>query len=74
MYIISKLGKWDKTDNLKLYGDFGIDELLEAEQESYLLFLYNEYLEKAIKETKRVLKTKGIFVASGIHYRKDSKS
>ena len=50
MYIISKLGKWDKTDNLKLYGDFGIDELLEAEQESYLLFLYNEYLEKAIKE------------------------
>jgi len=50
MYIISKLGKWDKVDNLKIYGDFGIDELLETHQESYLLFLYNEWLEKAVKE------------------------
>ena len=50
MYIVSKLGGWNKVDNLKIYGDYGVEEILQLKSQSKLLFLYNEWLEKAKKE------------------------
>jgi len=52
MYYVSKLLGWEKTENLKIYGDFTINQLLELETEEAppFLYLYGEWLEKAKKE------------------------
>ena len=53
MYLVSKLLGWEKVENMKIYGDYGLLELLQARAQEHKLEFIDE---ETTKMLRRVLK------------------